>query len=135
MVRPSLLRSVVAALLLAVGLGFSSCSSSEAGSEVARVEPHEAVALIGSGDYTVLDVRTPEEYDAGHVAGALNIDVRDGGFEEQVDALDHDARYLVYSRAGKRSSRAADTMAGLGFRHVADAGAFSTLVFAGAEVE
>ena len=38
-VRPSQLRSVVAALLLAVALGFSSCSSSEAGSEVSRVEP------------------------------------------------------------------------------------------------
>ena len=99
------------------------------------VGPAEAERLVASGAVHVLDVRTPDEYDAGHVAGALNIDVRDGGFEEQVDALNHDARYLVYSRAGKRSSRAADTMAGLGFRHVADAGAFSTLVFAGAEIE
>lgn len=75
-------------------------------------------ALARDPDVVVLDVRTPEEYAAGHIPGAVNIDVNDDGFAARVAELDRSARYLVHCSANVpegRSARAMSTMTGLGF--------------------
>ena len=56
--------------------------------------------------YTILDVRTPEEFAEGHLPNAINIDVTNTNFEEEVNKLDKKLSYLVYCRSGKRSSAA-----------------------------
>ncbi|MEM9068199.1 MAG: rhodanese-like domain-containing protein [Myxococcota bacterium] len=72
----------------------------------------------GSPDVVVLDVRTPEEYEAGHIEGAINLNVNDSNFANAVSELDHDATYVVHCAAnvpGGRAARAIDTMRGQGF--------------------
>src|SRR5215210_7073365 len=54
----------------------------------------------------VLDVRTVKEYQAGHIPGALNIDVNAGDFEKRVAELDKNKTYLVHCASGVRSVRA-----------------------------
>jgi rhodanese-related sulfurtransferase len=66
-------------------------------------------------DVVVLDVRTPEEFKAGRVPGARNVDVKDEGFAERLKSLDKDKTYLVYCRTGRRSNAATATMKELGF--------------------
>jgi len=56
----------------------------------------------------VLDVRTPEEFQSGHLAGAVNMNINDPGFEQQVARLDTTQSVYVYCLAGSRSARAAD---------------------------
>ena len=63
----------------------------------------------------VLDVRTREEYAAGHIAGAVNIDVNAPDFEEKVTKLDKHKTYLVHCGAGVRSAKACDKMSKLDF--------------------
>jgi rhodanese-related sulfurtransferase/type 1 glutamine amidotransferase len=70
--------------------------------------------------YTVLDVRTADEFKSGHIPGAVNLDVLDDSFEKKVGALDKSKTYLVHCAAGRRSANAADEMKKLGFKSVID---------------
>jgi len=63
----------------------------------------------------VLDVRTREEYAAGHIPGAVNIDVNAPDFQEKISKLDKNKTYLVHCAAGVRSARACDRMSRLDF--------------------
>ncbi|HEX5771949.1 MAG TPA: rhodanese-like domain-containing protein [Nocardioidaceae bacterium] len=110
----------------------SACSS---GSDaVEKVDAAEAVEIIEAGEHTVIDVRTPAEFAAGHVDGSENIDVSAGSFEQQVEQLDKDEEYVVYCQSGNRSAQAADTMAELGFTEIVDGGGIVDLQSAGADI-
>ena len=63
---------------------------------------------------TVVDVRTPEEFAAGHLAGAVNIDVTAPDAADRFAALDPEATYAVYCRSGNRSRTALQLMAAAG---------------------
>jgi rhodanese-related sulfurtransferase len=66
----------------------------------------------------LLDVRTAEEYEDGHLAQARNVDYKRDDFRRQVGKLDKSKPYFVYCKAGVRSEKAADIMKELGFRQV-----------------
>jgi len=127
------LSSVLAALAAVLVLFTAACSSGTA--TVQQADPAKAVQIIDAGKYTVIDVRTPAEYAAGHVQGAENVDVTAGTFEQEVGRLDKDGRYLVYCQSGNRSADAAQKMADLGFTQVVDGGGIVSLQAAGAKIE
>lgn len=66
----------------------------------------------------ILDVRTPQEFRQGHIAGARNMDFFGGSFEKQTEALPKDAPVLLYCRTGKRSAAAAETLADAGVKRI-----------------
>ena len=66
----------------------------------------------------ILDVRTPEEYAAGHLENAINIDYRASTFKDELGKLDKSKSYLVYCGSGKRSLESVKIMTELGFSHV-----------------
>lgn len=67
-------------------------------------------------DVTVIvDVRSPEEFEAGHIEGAVNINVESPTFAADIEQLDKDAPHAVYCRSGNRSQVALDTMKAAGF--------------------
>jgi rhodanese-related sulfurtransferase len=68
----------------------------------------------------VLDVRTKQEFDAGHIPGAVNLDANAPGFTNKVAALDTNKVYLVHCAAGRRSANACEQMSQLGFSHLID---------------
>ncbi len=94
----------------------------------------DVVAAIEAGA-PVLDVRTAEEYEGGHVAGARNANVLADNFRQQVDDLDRDQTVYVYCASGHRSGRAAKVMQDMGFERVVNAGGFNSLAQAGAPTE
>lgn len=63
----------------------------------------------------VIDVRTTDEWNQGHLDGAVNIDIRSADFASKIDALDHAANYVVYCHSGNRAGQAIDYMKGAGF--------------------
>ena len=78
-------------------------------SEFAKAVKNDTTAVI-------LDVRTAEEFAEGHIAGALNIDVKDdAAFDNGVKALKRDKTYYVYCRSGRRSHKAAAKLQAAGF--------------------
>jgi rhodanese-related sulfurtransferase len=62
-------------------------------------------------DAVVLDVRTKEEYDKGHIAGSVLLDISSPDFAKEIAKLDKNKTYLVHCQAGGRSSRACKRMA------------------------
>lgn len=79
--------------------------------------------VLKENHYIVVDVRTKEEYETGHVKGALNIPYDE--INEEVE-LDKDKTILVYCRSGKRSEIAYHTLKELGYT-VVDLGAYDTV--------
>jgi rhodanese-related sulfurtransferase/enamine deaminase RidA (YjgF/YER057c/UK114 family) len=67
-------------------------------------------------DVVVLDVRTPEEYAAGHVPGATNLNIQDKSFADRAANLDKSRTYVVYCQAGGRAGRACTKMQDMGFK-------------------
>jgi len=67
----------------------------------------------------LLDVRTPQEYQGGYIDGASNINVLEGqAFKEAVSSLDKSKKVAVYCRSGKRSMKAANILAEMGFKKI-----------------
>ena len=71
---------------------------------------------------TIIDVRSPEEFAAGHLEGAINLDYEGGTLEAELGSLDQDAAYIVYCQSGRRSALATTLMTEAGFTEVADLG-------------
>lgn len=63
----------------------------------------------------VIDVRTPDEFNGGHLEGAERIGIADSDFIARIDALDKSADYYIYCRSGNRAGQAIDAMRDLGF--------------------
>jgi rhodanese-related sulfurtransferase len=87
--------------------------------EVKNVTPDEAEKILKSSkDVVVLDVRTPEEFQDGHIKGAKNLDVQDDAFAEKLKQLDKDKTYVLHCAAGGRSSRVLKQMRELNFKSI-----------------
>lgn len=66
----------------------------------------------------LIDVRTPEEYNGGHIENAKNINWYDADFASQVSTLDKSKPVFVYCKAGGRSAEAAFKLNELGFKNI-----------------
>ena len=87
--------------------------------KVRNVSVDEFEKLIAARTNVVLDVRTAREFEAGHIAGAVNIDFNSPDFAKKVANLDKSRTYLVHCAAGVRSAKAC---------HLMDQAAFNNLV-------
>jgi rhodanese-related sulfurtransferase len=70
------------------------------------------------GKVVVLDVRTPEEFKASHIPGAVNVDFKAKDFAEQVAKLDKGKTYVVHCGSGRRSTSSLETFKKLGFKSI-----------------
>lgn len=96
---------------------FSSCSNAQNTSYDLTVDQFEQ-KIKDLDNELLLDVRTPEEYNEGHVEGAINIDYYNETFSAQMDSLDKSKPVLVYCRSGSRSAKAAEILRQKGFKEV-----------------
>ena len=130
-VRSPLARAVLATVLaLSVAAcgnsdeSVGSADSEQAATEVSIrvVDPDEALELVDNPPeaLAIIDVRTPDEFEAGHLADAVLIDIYRDDFAQQLDALDRTTPYLIYCRSGNRSEQARQIMTDLGFTNVTD---------------
>ena len=76
----------------------------------------------------LLDVRTPEEYAAGHLSGAQNLNFNAPDFAARLSRLDPNKVYVLYCRSGNRSNQAGLVMQDKGFQKVLNAGSYEKLV-------
>lgn len=100
------------AVLFASTLALTSCGSS---SSAVDLNPTDFQAKAQEAGVILLDVRTAGEYMAGHIEGALNIDVEGMTFEGEIKALDNTKTYAIYCQSGRRSRIAIETMEKAGF--------------------
>jgi rhodanese-related sulfurtransferase len=103
--------------------------------DVRVVSPADGAAILADppADLVVLDVRTAEEFDQGHLPGATMLDFYAPDFADRLAELDPDRTYLVYCRSGNRSGQTRAMMERLGFGDVADVDG-GIVAWAGAEL-
>ncbi len=116
-----------AGLLTALGLTISGCQQhrdtataphAAEPTAIHHVDAQGAAKLINERKVVVLDVRTPQEFAAGHIPGAQLVDFNDPGFQANLSKLDRRPSYLVHCASGRRSTKALETFEALGFREV-----------------
>lgn len=71
-------------------------------------------------DFQLVDVRTPKEFAAGSIEGAINIDFYADDFEAQLEQLDKTRPLVVYCKRGGRSNKTATRCKEMGFEKVYD---------------
>lgn len=100
---------IMAALINA----FSSCGKEK--NNLGPCSEFEKVVQL-TDPLVILDVRTPEEFQAGHIPGAININFNDGDFTENVEkTIPKGMNVALYCKSGNRSAKANDALAGKGF--------------------
>lgn len=87
--------------------------------KVEVLEKSKFQALVEKG-YTIIDVRSIEEYSEGHIEGAQNINVKSEAFVTEIENLSKSDTLLVYCRSGRRSLYAAQVMVSFGFQKIYD---------------
>ena len=75
----------------------------------------------------LIDVRTPEEYNGGHLENAVNINWFDENFIQQTSALDKEKKFYLYCKKGGRSAEAAQLLDSLGYDVVDLLGGYDAL--------
>ena len=119
--------------ILIIGLFMnSSCEQKEAESsatepmvlpvqetKIENIKAMEAAKMLEKNpDMMVLDIRTPEEFNSGHIPTSINIDYKAENFELEIKKLDRSKTYLMHCRSGRRSTAALDTFRKHRFDHI-----------------
>ena len=87
-----------------------------------KISAEEAYEMMASQEVVVVDVRTREEYDGGHIENAVLVPNESIGSEMPETLPDKEATLLVYCRSGRRSKDAAQKLLALGYQNVYDFG-------------
>lgn len=88
-----------------------------------QITPEEAKTLMDKQeDYILLDVRSQEEFDEGHIEGAIVIPDTEIADRAEAELTDKESAILVYCRSGRRSKLAAQSLADLGYTKIYEFG-------------
>ena len=117
-------KCLIFTLLAAVfPFAIASCSSSGEGVSYEQIGGAEAKAIMDSeSGYIILDVREQDEYDEGHIPGAILIPYGEIADRAEKELADKDQLILVYCRSGRRSKIAAEALVKLGYTNVKEFG-------------
>ncbi len=88
--------------------------------KINKISVEEFEKLNNEGKFTLVDVRTPEEYAEGYIKGAVNVNFKKRTFPDYINAIAKDKPVGIYCRSANRSGKAAFIMQSLGFKHVYD---------------
>ena len=106
-------------LMILAGLLIVACDDGQVqGAKVASVEEAHQVLLKGKQNeaFLFLDVRTPQEYAAGHVPGAKNISLQ--VLASHLDEIPRSGKVFVYCESGVRSTKATRMLVDAGFDNI-----------------
>lgn len=96
-----------------------SCFDAKAGT-IEIVSPEEAESIMESQSAQLVDVRSREEFEAGHIAGAINIPVDSENLDEIIAGLNSEEPIMVYCNGGRESAQCAKILEDKGFKKIFD---------------
>ena len=113
---------ILMALLL-----LSGCATQSTEKTYRQNTMEEAVTMMEEETgYTILDVRTAQEYSEKHIPGAINIANESIGTEDIPELPDKDQLILVYCRSGNRSKQASEKLVKLGYTNIVEIGGINS---------
>ena len=120
-----MVNKILGVAMIAGTLFLGSCASNSSSSEGKEARIEEVTSTLDNVNEinfknkknVLLDVRTPEEFAEGHVPGAVNIDVKNPNFEEEIQKLDTKKNYFIYCKSGVRAKLATEKMQEKGFKN------------------
>ncbi len=118
-----------ALVILLVGCNASSSAkdSEDVEQGYTQISQETAKEMMAQDDgHVVVDVRRQDEYDAGHIPGAIMISNESIGTEQPEELPDLDQVILIYCRSGNRSKQAAQKLADMGYTNVYEFGGINT---------
>lgn len=114
-------------LFFSLLLLFTGCGGSTADNSYQQITQEEAKEMMDTQEVIVLDVREQNEYDSGHIPGAVLLPA--GTIDEDTAAAvipEKDSTVLVYCRSGNRSKTASSALAELGYTNIYEFGGINT---------
>ena len=115
------IKNILSIFALTFLLFFTACKDTGSAQGIKVISPQEVKDAVYDNDpHQLVDVRTVEEFDEGHLKNAQNICVTDADFEKSIVKLDKDKPVYLYCRSGVRSAKAAKIMKDLGFKEIYD---------------
>ena len=114
-------------LMLAMLLVFTGCGGTAVENTYQKITQEEAKNLMDTQEAIVLDVREQDEFDTGHIPGAVLLPV--GTITKDTAAAvipELDSVVLVYCRSGNRSKKASQALADLGYTGIYEFGGINT---------
>lgn len=97
-------------------IAFAGCREKESSGSYALDAEQFEKAITQSSEKVILDVRTPEEFNEGHIRNAMLINFNGNNFMNEVAKLDKQIPVYVYCASGVRSEKAASAMRADGFK-------------------
>lgn len=90
----------------------------EAKKRIQEISPNDAMHEVGCGAATLLDVRSDDDWQAGHARGAKHLNRGEIEVEIEEEVLDLDQRIICYCGGGSRSALVAESLQKMGYRNV-----------------
>ena len=87
---------------------------------IKKIDKATVQAEVIGKEVQLVDVRTPGEYKEGHIDDAVNFNVNDEAFLNQIETLDKNKPVYLYCKMGGRSNRAAELLKSKGFTQIFD---------------
>ena len=109
---------VLLSLLLLTGCGGNSADGYQ------QITQEEAKEMMDTQEVIILDVREQDEYDSGHIPGAVLLSIDEDTAAEVIPEMD--STVLVYCRSGNRSKTASSALAELGYTNIYEFGGINT---------
>ena len=113
-IRPKYIIAIIMSMAILV---FSFPSQAQLNTKKKTISERKFERKMQKKNAVVLDVRTTEEFQAGHLPGAVNIDVQKDDFGQNIQPLDKSKTYLVYCKSGRRSEKALKMLYDAGFKN------------------
>lgn len=114
-------------ILLFVLSGCSSAKEEQNTAAYKQISQEEAKEMMSRDDgHVIVDVRRQDEYDAGHIPGAILIPNESIGCDSPEALPDYDQIILIYCRTGNRSKQASEKLAAMGYTNIYEFGGINT---------
>ena len=119
--KKKLIAVAIPTFIICLGFILSPLSAQDS-TRIIAVSAKEAADLIdkhnGDNDFAILDIRTPGEFQSGHLSKSIPIDFYSQTFADQLSRLDKEKTYLIYCRTGNRSTKSLEIFKKLKFQKV-----------------
>ena len=103
------------------------CGGNAADGSYQQITQEEAKEMMDTQEVIILDVREQDEYNSGHIPGAVLLPVGTIDEDTAAEAIpEKDSTVLVYCRSGNRSKTASSTLAKLGYTNIYEFGDINT---------